>query len=53
MTPTISESTKFFGKKSEASEFVQRTSERKDYTVLDYGKSGRSFYVKYKKEKKK
>ena len=45
-----SESTRFFTNKDEAWEFAKYTGAKKDFTILDYGKSGNRFYIKYKKE---
>lgn len=50
MKTTTKETTKFFQNKQEAWEFAKAIGSKEDYTVLDYGKSGRSFYIKYRKE---
>ena len=46
----LAESVRFFTTQDEAWEFSKMTGEKKDFTILDYGKSGNRFYVKYKKE---
>lgn len=46
----ITETTRFFGKQEQAWELAKAIGAKPDYTVIDYGKTGDRFYVKYRKE---
>lgn len=46
----VTETTRFFGKQEQAWELAKAIGAKPDYTVIDYGKTGDRFYVKYRKE---
>lgn len=50
MKTVTKESTRFFTNKQEAWDFARAIGARKDHTVINYGKAGDRFWIKYRKE---